>query len=97
VRLKIKNKGRSTAHGVSVCTTSVTFTEWGGGSHTYNEDVLDLTLANGRDSPFMLATHAHRYVDLAIIEGGKNQLLIDISSKVIPPPDLKTEFLGLDK
>ena len=72
VRLKIKNKGRSTARGVSVCTTSVTFTEKGGGSHTYNEDVLDLTLANGRDSPFMLAPHAHRYIDLAIIENDKN-------------------------
>jgi hypothetical protein len=94
VRLKIKNKGRSTAHGVSVCTTSVTFTEWGGGSHTYNEDVLDLTLANGRDSPFMLVTHAHRYVDLAIIEGGKNQLSHRYIVKGDPPARFKDRIFG---
>jgi hypothetical protein len=94
VRLKIKNKGRSTARGVSVCTTSVTFTEQGGGSHTYNEDVLDLILANGRHSPFMLAPHAHRYIDLAIIEDIRNQFYHRYIVKGDPPARFKDKSFG---
>jgi hypothetical protein len=65
--LKFKNAGKSTARGVSVCVTKLTFTAPGVGTRTFEEDVLDLKVANGRPSPFMLAPGAHRYIDLALV------------------------------
>jgi hypothetical protein len=95
VRLKIKNKGRSTARGVSVCTTSVTFTEKGGGSHTYDEDVLDLILANGRRSPFMLAPHAHRYIDIARIDKhSETKFFHQYIVKGDPPARFRDKYFG---
>ena len=68
VRLKVNNSGRSTARGVSACVTKLTFPSPGGESRsTFDEDVLDLMLANGRPSPFTLAPGAHRYIDLALV------------------------------
>ena len=67
VRLKIKNTGRSTALGVSVCITRLTLEEESGlDSSALAEDVLDLRLAYHADAaPFLLAPGAHRFVDLA--------------------------------
>jgi hypothetical protein len=67
VRLKIKNAGRSTARGVAVCITKLTFAAPGAGSRSFEEDVLDLLLANHQPSPFILAPGAHRYIDLAFV------------------------------
>jgi len=68
VRLKIRNSGRSTARGVSAYVTKLTFMAPRTRSRTYEEDVLDLKLANGRPSPFILAPGAHRYIDLAVVD-----------------------------
>jgi hypothetical protein len=66
VRLKVKNSGRSTAFGVSVCVTKLTFEAPGAGSRIFAEDVLDLRLAyHAGANPFLLAPGAHRYIDLA--------------------------------
>jgi hypothetical protein len=66
IRLKIINSGRSTAHGVAVCTTRLTFQASGVGSRTFAEEVFDLKLSHHNDiDSFFLAPGAHRYVDLA--------------------------------
>lgn len=67
VRLKVQNYGRSTALGVSVCATELSFKAPGAGRHTFKEEVLDLMLAS-QIKPvlyFRLAPGAHRYVDVA--------------------------------
>ena len=68
VRLKVKNSGRSTALGVTVCTTELTFDAPGTGSRIFSEDVIDLQLAYERPSPFALAPGAHRFVDVAYVQ-----------------------------
>jgi hypothetical protein len=67
VRLKIKNSGRSTALGVSVCVTELTFTAPGAGAQEFGEHVLDLKLSLQIEPilSFRLAPGAHRFVDLA--------------------------------
>ena len=67
VRFKVKNSGRSTALGVSACVTKLTFVAPGAGSQIYEEDGLNLKLANGRPTPFLLAPGAHRHLDLALV------------------------------
>jgi hypothetical protein len=67
LRLKIKNSGRSTAVGVSVCVTRLTFAAHGVGNQEFAEDVLDLklTLQLKPILSFLIAPGAHRYVDVA--------------------------------
>jgi hypothetical protein len=66
VRLKVINVGRSTALGVTVCVTKLTFTAPGAGSRLFAEEVLDLKLSmHEGTAPFPLAPGAHRYIDLA--------------------------------
>ncbi len=66
VRLKVKNAGRSTALGISVSVTKLTFTAPGSGERNFAEEVLDLKLSLHEElAPFPLAPGAHRYVDLA--------------------------------
>ena len=93
VRLKVKNSGRSTALGVSVCVTKLTFTAPGAGSRTFEEDVIDLSLAYARPSPFVLAPGAHRYIDVAQVS--KSDLSF---SYVFPvyPVRLREQGFGTD-
>src|SRR5260221_9233590 len=70
VRLKVQNCGRSTALGVSVCVTELTFKAPGSGSRQFKEEVLDLKLAL-QSKPilsFFIAPGGHRYVDVARTE-----------------------------
>jgi hypothetical protein len=55
VRIKIKNSGRSTAIGVIAFVTELIFDAPGTGSRRFEEDVIDLQLALGHPSPFVLA------------------------------------------
>ncbi len=64
VRLKVRNPGRTTARNVSLCVTRLTFEALGGGVTTFEEEVLDLKVANTHQAEFRLAPGAHRYIDL---------------------------------
>jgi hypothetical protein len=67
VRLKVRNSGRSTARGVSVYLTKLTFKASGVGEKIFDEDVIDLHLAYKIMKPINLAPGAHRYFDLAYV------------------------------
>src|SRR5260370_27237073 len=54
LRLKVRNLGRSTARGVSVHVTKLTFSDPNSGSRIFDEDVMDLRLSLQRgDCPFI--------------------------------------------
>lgn len=68
VRIKIKNCGRSTAHGVAACVTELTFAAPGASTRKISAEVFDVKLSHRPDVvpvPFTLAPHAHRYLDVA--------------------------------
>jgi len=63
IRIKVKNTGNSTAFGVFLCTTKLSFISTGTGSRAFRDEVFDLGVV-GKQAPFLLAPGAHRYVDL---------------------------------
>lgn len=66
VRIKIKNCGRSTDHGVTACVTELTFEAPGASTRNIRAEVFDVKLSHRSDViPFTLAPHAHRYLDVA--------------------------------
>jgi hypothetical protein len=68
LRVKIINKGRSTARDVSACITKLTLDGSMSGHREFSEEVFDLKLTHRNNvSPFILAPGAHRYFDLAHI------------------------------
>jgi hypothetical protein len=65
VRLKIQNRGRSTAKDVSVSVINLKFKAQDGGTISFGEEVLDLKLSSRKNQTvFRLAARAHHYIDL---------------------------------
>ena|ERR1700730_6745033 len=69
LRLKVRNLGRSTARGVSVQVTKLTFSDPNTGSRIFDEDVMDLRLSLQRGDvlSFPIAPHGYRFVDLVYV------------------------------
>jgi hypothetical protein len=66
LRLKILNRGRTTAQNVSVSVVSLKFRQSDGKRIRFDEEVMDVKLALRGELQFRLVgKHAYRYVDLA--------------------------------
>jgi hypothetical protein len=68
LRIRINNKGRSTAHGVTICVTKIEFFSNGGDEHIFDEEVLELPVALSERTTFDLPRDGHRWVDLFCVE-----------------------------
>jgi hypothetical protein len=68
LRIRINNEGRSTAHGVSLCVTEITFYPVVGGASTFDEEVLELPVALSTRVSLDLARDGYRYFDLFCTE-----------------------------
>ncbi len=65
LRLKVRNRGKSSAKNVSICVTEIAYTAAGAGATVFAEEVFDLKLALTADrAVFNLAGGGHRFIDL---------------------------------
>ena len=64
--MRVENEGRTTAHGVSLSATEITFCAPGAGKKTLAEEVLEfkLALSQPERTDFDLPPGAHRFVDV---------------------------------
>src|SRR5260370_20556664 len=95
LRLKVRNLGRSTARGVSVHVTKLTFSDPNSGRRIFDEDVMDLRLSLQRGDvlSFPVAPHAYRFVDLVYV----NEMeLIHHFDFDVPPERLSERGFGTD-
>lgn len=95
LRLKVRNLGRSTARGVSVHVTKLTFSDPNSGNRIFDEDVMDLRLSlqQGDVLSFSIAPHAYRFVDLVYVNETE---LIHHYDFQVPPERLPEQGFGTD-
>ena len=64
LRLKVSNKGRTTAQGIVVSVTNLRFWRETTGAEEFDEEVMDLPVARYTRPTFELAPGAHRFLDV---------------------------------
>src|SRR4051812_14339421 len=64
LRLKVENRGRTSAHGVNVCVTRIEFYPPDGNLILFDEEVLDLPVALYDRNIFDFPRRGHRFMDV---------------------------------
>jgi hypothetical protein len=68
LRLKVENRGRTSARGVNVCVTKIEFYSPAEDTFLFDEEVLDLPVALYGRNVFDLPRRGHRFMDVFAVE-----------------------------
>jgi hypothetical protein len=86
LRLRIRNRGVSSARNVNVCVTRISYSAPGAGDNEFAEEVFDLRLGMRGDTVFNLAAGAHQFMDLVYTAVHTRVASADTAIQIPQPP-----------
>lgn len=110
LRIKLLNRGRTSAQNVTVSITRLSFRAPGTGEKDFSEEIFDLKLAGTEQTAFNLARSGHRFVDLlhtSVFTPVNGQVMVELDKPQegcqarryfdVQPSGWRLEDLGMTK